>query len=784
MKTPLRRARREGVRRGVLLLVFLLAPAAACVVGPDRPIREERHDPRAEAMVDPAYYAALVALAEHHAWRAESLLAPALADSARRTAWVLLLAAEAAAETEQWERVDTLLDAGPLDDARAEVPARLLLARGALERNLPREALTHARIADSLTRKGEEQGRALVFLARSHERLGSRDSARVAYTRAATALRPVGDWLALRAAALTRDSAGRAKQYDRIRTPTAKLHALYAEAQLLERTGRARGAIALYEKADEPVHAMRLRAAVASGPVEREQARREVIEYIEKHMGTMDARFGIEILDAGRYRLTADEEILVARSAVEHGPLSRARAALDRAFAIRAATPDERLFQIAVLAETGPASRRQAEQLLARIKKPAPHAGRAALERAKLIRRRGATATARTLLRDVVRLYPDDTAAAAGALLVLGEMAIDDRRDPAARETYLSLARKYPMSEHAPRARFEAGLLAFGARLYRAAALELDSLIELHPESAELAAASYWSGRAHAALKDSVSARQRWRDVLVIADPMSWYSAQASRRLGLEPWTPDEMPETFATIQGIEEALARIALLERLGMDVEARRELDGLSASADSSAERAMAVGNVFRRRGNIGGDGARPASDRARGHRREGLSPDLPDRRGEHHRHRSHRAESRPGARRGGDPAGVELRAAGDLSRRCARADAGDAVGRQGARPGREDQAVEPGPPLRPERQHPARGRTPSLVHPPLRAPGDGARRLQRRSEPGHAMVIAPGRKGPRHVRRADPVRRDGALRADRAPLARHVRRVVRLGPRGRQG
>jgi soluble lytic murein transglycosylase len=411
----------------------------------------------------------------------------------------------------------------------------------------------------------------------------------------------VGDWLALRAAALTRDSAGRAKQYDRIRTPTAKQHALYAEAQLLERTGRARSAIALYEKADEPVHAMRLRAAVASGPVERERARREVMEYIEKHMGTMDARFGIEILDAGRYRLTADEEILVARSAVEHGPLSRARTALDRAFAQRPATPDERLFQISVLAETGPASRRQAEQLLARIKKPAPHAGRAALERAKLIRRRGATAAARTLLRDVVRLYPEDTAAAAGALLLLGEMAVDERRDAAARESYLSLGRKYPTSEHAPRAMFEAGLIAFGARQYKTAARELDSLIALFPNSAELAAASYWSGRSHGALKDSVNARQRWRDVLVIADPMSWYAAQASRRLGLEPWTPDEMPETFATILGIEEALARIALLERLGMDVEARRELDGLASSADSSAERAMAVGNVFRRRGNI---------------------------------------------------------------------------------------------------------------------------------------------------------------------------------------
>ena len=601
MRTPPRRARREAFRRGVLCLSALLPLVAACVVGPDRPVRDERHDPRAEAMVDPAYYAASVALAENHAWRAESLLAPALADSARRTAWVLLLAAEAAAATEQWERVDSLLDAGPLDDDRAEVPARLLLARGSLERGLSREALLHARIADSLTRKGEEHGFALVFLARAHERLGSRDSARAAYTKAVSQLRPVGDWLALRAAALTRDSGGRAKLYDRLRTPTARRHAVYAEGQLLERTGRARRAVALYEEAGESLHAMRLRAAVASGTEARDSSRRELMAYVQANMGTMDARWAIEILDGNRYRLTADEEIIVAKSTLKHGPLSRARSGLERAFKQRPATPDERLFQLSVLAETGPASRRQAEQLLARIKKPAPHAGRAAVERAKLMRRRGAGAAAKTLLRDVVRLFPDDTAAASGALQLLAEMAIDDRRDPAARDAYLSIIRKYPTSEVAPRAMFEAGLLAFGARQYRIAARELDSLITLHPESDEIGAANYWSGKAHAALRDSATARERWRDVLVVADPMSYYSAQASRRLGLEPWTPDEMPETYAPIRGIDEALERMALLEKLGMDVEARRELDGLSASADSSAERAMAVGNVFRKRGNI---------------------------------------------------------------------------------------------------------------------------------------------------------------------------------------
>jgi TolA-binding protein len=587
--------------RGAPWIPALLTLATGCVIQPDRPAGREVSDPRAEAMVDPAYYAASVALAEHHPWRAESLLTPALADSARRTAWVLLLAAEAAAETERWEHVDSLLEsASYVYEPRAEVPARLLQARGALERGQSRRALTFARIADSLTRKGEEQGRALVFVARAQERLGARDSARAAYTKAAAGLKPVHDWLMLRAAALTRDSGGRAKLYDRLRTPVARDRAPYAEAQLLERNGRPRSAIALYEKAGAPVNAMRLRAAVASGLVERDRARRELIAYVQSNTGTMDARFAIELLDAGRYRLTPDEEILVARSAAEHGPLSRARASLDRAFAQRPPTPDERMFQISVLVESGPASRRQAEQILARIKKPAPHAGRAALERAKLMRRRGASASARTALREVVRAYPDDTIAGAGALQLLAEMATDEKRDLAAREAYLSLARKYPTTPYAPRARYEAAILAIAARQNKAAAAELDSLVDLYPDTPDLTAALYWSGRAHAAYRDSAGARRRW-EAAMTEEPMSYYSAIAARRLKVEPWTPDDSPEIFATITGIDDALVRIDLLERLGMDLEARLELDGLAASADSSVERMLAVANVFRRRGNM---------------------------------------------------------------------------------------------------------------------------------------------------------------------------------------
>ncbi|HUF28466.1 MAG TPA: transglycosylase SLT domain-containing protein [Gemmatimonadaceae bacterium] len=587
--------------RGARCLASLLALAVAgCVPSGDRLPTHDEPDPRAEALSDPAYRAAAAALAERRPWRAESLLAPAMDDPARRTAWVVLLAAEMAGATGRWPRVDSLLGRAPLEDSRAEAEARLLLARGALERGDAEAALEHARVARGLASNANTHAQALVFLARAHERLGARDSALASYSGAATVLVPIGDWLILRATSLTRDSAARAKHYKRLRTTTARERAAYAEAQLLERTGRARAAIALYEQGGAPMQAMRLRAATASGLAERERVRRELVAFVQANTGTFDARHAIEMLDAGRYRLTAAEEIIVARSAARHGPLSRARSGLARAFTLRAPTVEERLFQVSVLAESGPASRREAERLLTRIRKPSPAAGVAALERAKLIRRRGATAAARTALRQVVREFPDDTAAASGALLILAEMATDALRDTEARDAYRTLAMNYPTSEHAPRARFHAAVLAFAAGRHRVAAEELDLLAELHPTSADGPGALYWSARARAALRDTAGARERWEALLASA-PMSYYAAQGARRLGVAPWAPPASPDTFAMIGDVRDALTRIELLERLGMLLEARLELDALAASADSSAERVLAIADAFRARGQM---------------------------------------------------------------------------------------------------------------------------------------------------------------------------------------
>jgi soluble lytic murein transglycosylase len=86
-----------------------------------------------------------------------------------------------------------------------------------------------------------------------------------------------------------------------------------------------------------------------------------------------------------------------------------------------------------------------------------------------------------------------------------------------------------------------------------------------------------------------------------MGDSTSYYAALAARRLGVARWTPAASPDTFATIRDVDEATARADLLARLGMDLEVRLELEALTASADSSSERALAIGNAFRARGHM---------------------------------------------------------------------------------------------------------------------------------------------------------------------------------------
>jgi soluble lytic murein transglycosylase len=97
---------------------------------------------------------------------------------------------------------------------------------------------------------------------------------------------------------------------------------------------------------------------------------------------------------------------------------------------------------------------------------------------------------------------------------------------------------------------------------------------------------------------DSTAARLRWRAVLE-RFPQSYYVLPARDRLGLgaEPGASTRAPSPLA--EETTEALERGALLERLGLRVEARFELDRISREAEAAVAMIPATAEGFARLG-----------------------------------------------------------------------------------------------------------------------------------------------------------------------------------------
>ena len=569
--------------------LFLLALLSSAQSG--RPAAAE--ETAAGQLATTEVQAAAAALEAGRPWRASTILAPVLADPRRRTPEVVLLASRAAAEWSGWTDVDRLLRNEAWTDTAFGGRARALLARAAFERRDDVAAAHNARAAVATAPDAEERGARLALLARALDRSGDRDSARLAYEAAAAALPPAADWLRLRAASLDRDAANRAATYASLTTPAARARAPWIEAQALERFGDLAGAAARYESLGARVATLRLRLTATRDPAERSEIRRELFAIIEGRRAG-DVRAAADIATQV-FSLTGVEELSVARSAAKAGPASRSAASFARAFAAGAGSAEDRHTYGTVLMQLG-RNADAAQQF--NLVRSGPLAGDAAYQRARALLRAGRTELATAVLDRVVRSHASSVEAASAALFLLGDLATDDGRDAHARALFRRVAHRYPTSNVAPAARFRAALIALLAGDARSAALELDTLVARHPASAEVAAATYWSGRAWAAAGDTAAARTRWTAARA-RDPLSYYALLSARRLGVGFATFSPSAEREHAPSGATAAINRAKLLERLGLDVEARAEYDRLVADAETSVAQLLATASALAAQG-----------------------------------------------------------------------------------------------------------------------------------------------------------------------------------------
>ena len=535
--------------------------------------------------------AALDAIERGHPWRATQLVAPLLRDPQKKTPAATLVAARAAAGWGGWSVVDKLLADEPWIDTQSDGEARELLTRAAFDRGADSVSLRYAGAALQQSKTKAERDARTVLLARALERNNKFDTAATLYTRAAAAFPSIRDWLLLRAAGSESDSARRAGLYSDVTMPVAKARVEWTDAQARERFADALGAASRYASLGATVAALRVRLSVAPDSALRSTIQRELLSFIRSHPGTADARQAVEVLDKGFTSLPPADELTIGRAIGSSGPLPRAITAFQRALTNPTAiTPSDRLLYANVLSRSGRA--RDAIAQLDAVQ--GPLAGQAAYQKARVTMTSGTADATRAALRDVISKFATDTSAAAPALYLLADLTTDAGDDDAAQTSYQRLYRSYPTSSLASNARFRAAMIEFVRGKAKTSAQMFDSLMTASPRSDEATAARYWSGRAWSKSGNNAQARERWQ-AIIAQQPTSYYAGAAARQLKQKPWMPPAKPDSFPVIPAVDSAFARAALLERLGMDAEARLEYDAIDAAAGASVDRQLATAHAF---------------------------------------------------------------------------------------------------------------------------------------------------------------------------------------------
>jgi peptidoglycan lytic transglycosylase len=566
-----------------------VAEPAATMTAPDS-------SPAAPSAIDSLLAAATDAIARGLPYRASRMLDSVVRDSARRTPEATLLAAQAASRWGGWREVSRLLAEATWSDERLRGPALLLAARAAVELGADTAAVARAR--EALADVGDPNGRAeaVVVLGRAFDRLGEPDSAAAAYIRAAELVPAVGDWLRLRAAALTADSLGRAMLYSSLRLAAAKGRVPATEAAARQRFGDLIGAASFYLRLGSPATALRLRLAASFDTLARAELRHELVDFIGTPGPAPERRAAIAVLDSAYGGLTPEEDLAVARAAGPAGVPARAIDGFSRAFAAGLGEMQDHFDYAGALFHLG----RYPEAAAAFALVPAKDklGGAAAYQRGRAFLRSGQLDQATQVFRQVVKRFPKDTAAAT-SLFLLADLATDDRKDGDARKLFLQVAHRFPATRLPPGARLQAALIALVGGHAKDAAHELESLVAAGPRAGdEQTAALYWAGRAWAKAGDSARARERWAAVMA-RDPVSYYAGLSERRLSAATWSPPAAPDSFAPAPGQDSAMARAALLRRLGVGDAARYEYDQVARDADSSVEALLSVANAFREAG-----------------------------------------------------------------------------------------------------------------------------------------------------------------------------------------
>jgi soluble lytic murein transglycosylase-like protein len=441
------------------------------------------------------------------------------------------------------------------------------------------------------TTVADNPAKAIVLRARAFDRADNLDSARALYEEGAKKAPLIKDWLLLRAAGVTKDKSARDNYFGDVELAVVKDRIRPTEAIALERSGDVEGAIAAYSAIGDRLATLRLRMMVPSDTARMLESRRALIAFLANPGSAQNARDGLGLFDKVYKDPSPAENLVIARAALAGGLASRAASSYSKAFAAKLGTARDYFDDGMMLARLD----RDNEAVLAfdRVTTPASLAAAAKYQRARALLALGRREVTRAALNDVTVKFPKDTSAAS-ALLLLADLATDENRDAAARSAFVSLARRFPATRHAPAALFRAGMIAYVMGDYKAAANELDSVVAIYPNADDALAAGYWSGRSWKARGDTAQANKRWSQVIA-KEGGSYYSVQSARRLDVPLLADRSYDNKYPEIRDVDDATRRIAILKDFGMDTEVKFEYDRLYTDATSTPEKLVATASAL---------------------------------------------------------------------------------------------------------------------------------------------------------------------------------------------
>lgn len=201
--------------------------------------------------------------------------------------------------------------------------------------------------------------------------------------------------------------------------------------------------------------------------------------------------------------------------------------------------------------------------------------------------RRGNSARGRETFLRLARDFPGSRPGSE-ALFHVADLEHDDQDLAEARPLYRRVASDFPGTDRAGLSLMRLAGSYFLQGDHRRAAEAWEEYRAAYPDGERWLEATYWAGRALEAAGDSDSAHARYRD-LRQREPLSYYTVQASERLGEPFWPPpltaSPAPDSAAEAR-VAEWMHAVDLLLAAGLHSEAEAEADRAISAAGEATE------------------------------------------------------------------------------------------------------------------------------------------------------------------------------------------------------